>query len=41
MNVRIPAFFLVLSIWIARGYPLTGAAHAKILEQLEARERVR
>lgn len=34
----VPAFFLALSIWIARGYPLTRAAHAKILEQLEARD---
>ena len=34
----VPAFFLALSIWIARGYPLTRAVHAKILEQLEARD---
>jgi Na+/melibiose symporter-like transporter len=27
-----------LSIWIARGYPLTRAAHAKIIAQLEARD---
>jgi len=33
-----PAFFLALSIWVARGYPLTRAAHARILEQLEARD---
>ena len=36
----VPAFSLVLSIWIARGYPLTRAAHAKILEQLAARDGV-
>jgi Na+/melibiose symporter-like transporter len=34
----VPAFFLALSIWIARGYPLTRAAHARILERLEARD---
>jgi sugar (glycoside-pentoside-hexuronide) transporter len=33
-----PACFLALSIWIARGYPLTREAHARILEQLEARD---
>ncbi len=33
-----PAIFLALAIWIARGYPLTRAAPAKILEQPEARD---
>ena len=33
------SFFLALGIWIARGYPLTRAAHARILSQLEARNR--
>ena len=34
-----PALLLLLSAWIARGYPLTRAAHAQILAQLAARER--
>jgi GPH family glycoside/pentoside/hexuronide:cation symporter len=33
----VPAAFLALGIWIARGYPLTRAAHARILARLEAR----
>jgi sugar (glycoside-pentoside-hexuronide) transporter len=33
-----PAFFLVLSVWIARGYGLTRQAHREILDQLEARD---
>jgi Na+/melibiose symporter-like transporter len=32
-----PALFLAASIGFARGYPLTRAAHARILEQLAAR----
>ncbi len=39
LTAVVPAFFLVLGIWIARGYPLTRAAHARILSQLEARDR--
>jgi GPH family glycoside/pentoside/hexuronide:cation symporter len=35
----VPALLLLLSAWIARGYPLTRAAHAQILTQLAARER--
>ena len=34
----VPALFLALGIWIARGYPLTRAAHARILSRLEARD---
>lgn len=30
-----PAFFLALSLWFARGYPLTRAAHADIIQRLE------
>jgi sugar (glycoside-pentoside-hexuronide) transporter len=33
-----PALFLALSIGFARGYPLTRAAHARILAQLAARD---
>jgi Na+/melibiose symporter-like transporter len=33
-----PAFFLALSIWLAWNYPLTRAAHERILEQLEERK---
>jgi sugar (glycoside-pentoside-hexuronide) transporter len=33
-----PAFFVVLSVWIGRGYGLTREAHARILVQLEARD---
>jgi GPH family glycoside/pentoside/hexuronide:cation symporter len=39
LTAVVPAFFLALGIWIARGYPLTRAAHARILLQLEARDR--
>lgn len=35
----VPALLLLLSAWYARGYPLTRAAHARILAQLSARER--
>jgi sugar (glycoside-pentoside-hexuronide) transporter len=35
----VPALFLAFGIGIARGYPLTRRAHARILLQLEARER--
>lgn len=34
-----PAVFLGLAIWLARGYPLTRAAHARILSQLAERDR--
>ena len=34
----VPALLLLLSAWFARGYPLTRAAHAQILEQLARRE---
>jgi sugar (glycoside-pentoside-hexuronide) transporter len=34
-----PAFFLGLAIWLARGYPLTRDAHARILSQLADRDR--
>jgi sugar (glycoside-pentoside-hexuronide) transporter len=33
-----PAFFLALSIWLAWNYPLTRAAHDRILEGLERRK---
>jgi Na+/melibiose symporter-like transporter len=36
-----PAFFLALAIWIARGYPLTREKHARILEQIAARDALR
>jgi GPH family glycoside/pentoside/hexuronide:cation symporter len=39
LTAVVPAFFLALGIWIARGYPLTRAAHARILSRLEARNR--
>jgi Na+/melibiose symporter-like transporter len=32
-----PALLLLYSAWLARGYPLTRAAHGRILEQLAAR----
>jgi sugar (glycoside-pentoside-hexuronide) transporter len=34
----VPALLLLISAWFARGYPLTRAAHARILAQLAARE---
>ncbi len=36
-----PAFFLALSIWFARGYPLTRAAHARLVKQLAERDGTR
>ena len=39
LTAVVPAIFLALGIWIARGYPLTRAAHARILSRLEARDR--
>jgi Na+/melibiose symporter-like transporter len=33
-----PTFFLALAVWMARGYPLTRAAHARILETLGSRQ---
>ena len=33
----VPAIFLLLAIWVARGYPLSRAAHGRILEQLRER----
>jgi len=33
----VPAALLVLSAWFARGYPLTRAAHSRILAELERR----
>jgi GPH family glycoside/pentoside/hexuronide:cation symporter len=35
----VPAAMLLLSAWFARGYPLTRAAHERILEQLTTRAR--
>jgi sugar (glycoside-pentoside-hexuronide) transporter len=34
-----PCAFLLLGVWAARGYPLTRAAHARIVAALEARGR--
>jgi Na+/melibiose symporter-like transporter len=36
-----PAFFLMIGIWLARGYPLTRQRHQEILAQLDARNRAR
>jgi sugar (glycoside-pentoside-hexuronide) transporter len=36
----VPAGFLVLAIWVARGYPLDRAAHARILEAIVRRSAV-
>lgn len=36
-----PAFFLLIGIWLARGYPLTRQRHEQILAQLDARNRTR
>jgi Na+/melibiose symporter-like transporter len=36
-----PAIFLALSIWIARGYPLTREKHARIIERIAARDAAR
>jgi sugar (glycoside-pentoside-hexuronide) transporter len=33
-----PALFLLLAVWLARGYPLTRARHGELLEQLAARD---
>ena len=33
----VPAVLLVVSAWFARGYPLTRAEHARILEELARR----
>jgi GPH family glycoside/pentoside/hexuronide:cation symporter len=33
-----PAIFLALSIWFARGYPLTRQAHSVILARIAARD---
>jgi sugar (glycoside-pentoside-hexuronide) transporter len=41
LSALAPAFFLALSLWFARGYPLTRAVHADITRRLEqAREPV-
>jgi sugar (glycoside-pentoside-hexuronide) transporter len=37
----VPAAFLLLSLWYARGYPLTRAAHDRILEELSRRNGMR
>ena len=37
----VPAAFLLLAAWIARGYPLDRAAHARILEAIARRETLR
>lgn len=34
-----PVFFLIASVWCARNYPLTRAAHQEIVRQLEERDR--
>jgi Na+/melibiose symporter-like transporter len=36
-----PAIFLALAIWIARGYPLTRAEHARIVARLAERDAAR
>jgi sugar (glycoside-pentoside-hexuronide) transporter len=36
-----PAAFLALSVWFARGYPLTRLAHERILTRLEERDAAR
>ncbi len=36
-----PAIFLALAIWIAQGYPLTRERHARIVQQLAARDAAR
>jgi GPH family glycoside/pentoside/hexuronide:cation symporter len=37
----VPALFLGLAIWVALGYPLSRAAHQKILDQLHRRKQSR
>jgi sugar (glycoside-pentoside-hexuronide) transporter len=37
LTAVVPGLFVVLGAWVARGYPLTRARHAEILEALEAR----
>jgi Na+/melibiose symporter-like transporter len=40
MTAGAPAAFLVVAVWLARGYPLTRARHAEILAKLAARDAV-
>ncbi len=37
MTAAVPIVFVVASAWVARGYPLSAARHAEILDRLEAR----
>ncbi len=37
LTALVPAFFLGIGIWVARGYSLTRKAHTDILAQLDAR----
>jgi sugar (glycoside-pentoside-hexuronide) transporter len=41
LTTLVPATFLALAIWIARGYPLTRKQHAHIVERIAARDAVR
>ena len=41
LTAIVPGGFLLLSVWIARGYPLTRERHAEIRAQLEARDQAR
>ena len=41
LTTLVPALFLALAIWIAKGYPLTREKHARILERLAARDAAR
>ena len=41
MTGAAPAFFLLLGVWLARGYPLTRERHEEILRELAARDGVR
>jgi GPH family glycoside/pentoside/hexuronide:cation symporter len=37
LTAVVPGVFVVLGAWVARGYPLTRARHAEILDALAAR----
>ena len=37
LTAVVPGVFVVLGAWVARGYPLTRARHAEILEALATR----
>lgn len=41
MTALAPPFFLVIGVWLLRGYPLTRERHAEILREIARREATR